>query len=184
LFEVRLGFAKSVASQNEFRGCDGHGRDPRLFEGGGEEPGAEAFAEGSEAIEEIRAGGHAGVNGNFVKKIASEQLQFAADAKVIVFSEVQIMKHIEMQIEDELCFTAGGREFAIGESTSNGKKMIGDTFHRGNDDSNTGGRSGGVNEASSMEHAARTKKRTAAKLEGDDTARLLGYPASVVHTKV
>ena len=71
MFEVRLGFAKSVASQNEFRGCDGHGRDPRLFEGGGEEPGAEALAEGGEAIKEICAGGHVGVNWDFMKQIAT-----------------------------------------------------------------------------------------------------------------
>ena len=96
LREMRLGFAESVAGQDEIRRSDRHGGDAGLFERGGEEPGAEAFAEGGETIEEIRAGGDAGMNGNFVKKIAAEELQFAADAKAIVFTKMQILEHIEV----------------------------------------------------------------------------------------
>ena len=134
LFEVWLGFTESVAGQNEFRGCHGHGRDARLFDGGGEEPGAEAFAKRGQAIEEIRAGEDAGVNGYFVEKIASQELQLAADAKVIAFPEAQILKHIEMKIEDELGFAASVRKFAIGKSTGNREKVIGDALHSGNND--------------------------------------------------
>ena len=91
LRELRLGFAESVAGQDEIRGSDGNGGDAGLFKGGGEEPGAEALAEGGEAIEEVRTGGDAEVNGNFMKKIASQELQFAADAKVFIVAKVQII---------------------------------------------------------------------------------------------
>ena len=57
------------------------------IESGGKEPCAEAFAKGGEAVKEIRAGGDAGVNGNFVKQIASQELQFAANAKVILLTK-------------------------------------------------------------------------------------------------
>jgi hypothetical protein len=98
------------------------------------------------------------VNRNFVKKIASQELQLASDTKAIVFTEAQIVKHIEVQIEDELGFAACMREFAICESASNGQKMIGNALHGGNDDSNTGVLRGGVNEARGMEHALRSEK--------------------------
>lgn len=158
LCEMRLGLAKGVAGEDEIGGSDGNGRDAGLFECSGEEPGAEAFAKRGETIEEIRACGDAGVNRNFVKKIASQELQLAADAKAIVFAEVQIVKHIEMQIEDELGFAACLREFAICESARNGQKMIGNALHGGNDDGDTGGQSGGVNKARGMEHAVRAEK--------------------------
>jgi len=154
---MRLGFTEGVASEDKFRGGDGHGRDAGLFESGGEEPGAKSFAKRGEAIEEIRAGGDAGANGNLVKKIAAEELQFAADAKVIVVAEMEIVKHVEMKIEDELGFTAGVREFAIGESAGNGEKMIGDALHGGNDDDDTGGLRGGVDKTGGMEHAFRAE---------------------------
>ncbi len=158
LFEMRLGVTEGVTGQDEFRGGDGHRGDAGLFERGGEEPGAEAFAKGGQAIEEIRAGGDAGVNRNFVKQIASQELQLAADAEVIVLVELQIVKHIEVEIQEELGFAAGVREFAIGECTSNGKKMIGDALHGGDDHGDAGRLRGGANESRGMEHAVRTEK--------------------------
>ncbi len=63
-----------------------------------------------------------------------------------------------MEIEYELGFTAGVRDSATGKSARDGQKMIGDALHSGNDDGDTGGQSGGVNEASGMEHALRSEK--------------------------
>src|SRR5258708_28885661 len=110
---MRLRVAKGVAGQEEIRGWDGHCRSAGLFQCGGEEPGAEAFAKGGEAIEELGAGGDAAVNRNFVKKVASQELQFAAHAKVIVLAELQIVKHIEVKIQDESGFAAGMRQLAL-----------------------------------------------------------------------
>ena len=76
------------------------------------------------------------------------------------------------------------REFAIGERSSNGKKMIGDALHGGDDHGDAGCLSGGANEACSMEHAVRTEKRAAAELEGDDVSVLLVRAAEVMHSLV
>jgi len=116
-----------------------------------------------------------------MKKIASQEMQLAADAKVFIVAKVQIMQDVKVEIEYELGFTAGVRDSATGKSARDGQKMIGDALHSGNDDGDTGGTSGGVNEARGMEHAARTEKRTAAKLESDDVADLFGFPAGAMH---
>jgi len=183
-FEMRLRVAKGVAGQDEIRGCDGHCRNAGNFQRGGEEPGAEAFAKRGEAIEELGAGGDATVDRNFVKKVASQELQFAAHAKVMVLAELQIVKHIKVKKQDELGCAAGMRELAIGESTSNRKEMIGDALHRGDDHDDAGCPRGGANKTCSMEHAARTEKRTAAELEGDDVPALLARAAGVMHSLV
>jgi len=184
LFEMRLSVTKGIASQNELGGRDGHGGDARLFEGGGKKPCAETFAKGGQAIEEIRAGGDAGVSWDFVKQIASEDLQFAADAQAVILGKVQIMKDIEVKIQDELGFAAGVCELAIGEGASDRKKMIGDPLHGGDDHGDSRYLDGGANEACGVEHAVRTKKRAAAKLESDNVSGLLGCPASAMHSMV
>jgi len=94
------------------------------------------------------------------------------------------VKHIDMKIQDELSFTACLRELAIGESASDRKKMIGDALHGGDDHGDSGCLRGGANEARRMEHAVRTKKRAAAKLEGDNVAGVLGCPADTMHAMV
>jgi hypothetical protein len=114
LCEMRLSFAEGVAGQDELGGRDGHCGDAGFFKSGSKKPCTEAFAERGEEIEAIRAGGDAGADGNFVKQIASQELQFAADAKVRVFTEVQVVEHIEVKIQDELCFAAGVGEFSFG----------------------------------------------------------------------
>src|SRR6267154_3277507 len=67
LFEMRLGVTKSIASQDELGGRDGHRGDAGLFESSGKEPSAKTFAKRGQAIEEIRASGDGGVGGNFMK---------------------------------------------------------------------------------------------------------------------
>src|SRR5260370_21395754 len=126
---MRLGVTKSIASQDELGGRDGHGGDPGFFKSGRKEPSTETLAKRGQAIEEIRASGEAGVNGNFVKQIAAQELQLAADAKAVMFTELQIVKHIEVKVQDEFRFAAGVGELAIGKSASAGKKMIRDTLH-------------------------------------------------------
>jgi len=94
------------------------------------------------------------------------------------------VKHIEVKIQDELGFASGMRELAIGESASDRKKMIGDPLHGGDDHGDSGCLDGGTDEARRMEHAVRTKKRAAAKLEGDNVSGLLGCPAGAIHAMV
>src|SRR5712671_4900310 len=131
---MRLRVAEGVAGQDEIRGCDRHCRNAGLFQRGGEEPGAEAFTKGGEAVEELGAGGRgAAVDWNFVKKIASQELQLAAHAKVIVLAELQTRKHIKVKMQYEFGFAAGMCELAIGKSTGDREKMIGDALHGGDD---------------------------------------------------
>ncbi len=181
LFKMRLGVAESVAGQDEIRGSDRHRRYAGFFERSGEEPGAETFAKGGEAIEEFGAGSNGAVSWNFMKKVASQELQLAADAEAFLVAELQIVKHIEVKIQNQLGFVAGMRELAARESASNGKEMVGDALHGGDDHGDIGCLRRGANEACGMEHAVSTEKRTAAKLESDDVPALLAYPAGVMH---
>jgi hypothetical protein len=176
---MRLRIAEGVASQDELRRGDGHRRDSHFFKRGGKEPGAEAFAKGGEAVEELSAGRDGAMSWNFVKKVASQELQLAAHAKVILFAEAQIVKNIKVERQDEFGFVARASQFAMGESASDGKKMVGDTLHRGDDQSDVGCPRGATNETRGMEHALRTEKRAAAELEGDDIPALLIYAAGV-----
>src|SRR5256885_13992158 len=126
-----LRVAKSVASQNKFRGSDRNRGDAGLFESGCEEPGAEAFAKGGEAIEKFSAGGDASVNGDFVEKVASQELQVVAHAKAFKFAELQIVKHIEVKIQEEFGFMAGGAALAAPARPRHGKERGGDGPHGG-----------------------------------------------------
>jgi hypothetical protein len=179
-----LRVAEGVASQNKFRGSDRNGGDARPLESGREEPGAETFAEGGEAIEKLGACSDASMNGNFVEKVTSQELQLAAHAKAFLLAELQIVEHIEVKIQEKLGFVASVGEFTAGKRPRNGKEMVSDALHGGDDHGDTGQPGGGSNEACGMEHAVRTEKRTAAKFEGDDLSRLPAYPASVVNDLV
>jgi hypothetical protein len=119
-----------------------------------------------------------------MKEIASEELQFAADTKVIVFTEIQIVKNIEVKIEDEFGFAAGVGELAIGERAGDREQMIGDTLHGGDDDGDAGFLNSGANEACGVEHAVGAEKRAAAELERDYVAGLLDDPAGRMHSIV
>ena len=77
LFEVRLSVAESVASEDKFRGADGHGWDAGPFECGGKEADAKALAIGGQAVGEFSACGGAAECGDLVKQIAAERLHGA-----------------------------------------------------------------------------------------------------------
>lgn len=98
LFEVRLGVAEGVAGKDEIGGSDGNGGDAGCFEGGGKEAGAETFAEGSEAIGKLGAGGDATVERDFVEQVASKKLEAAADAVMHFFFEVKILEDVQMKM--------------------------------------------------------------------------------------
>src|SRR4029077_18873519 len=124
------------------------------------------------------------VGGDFMKKVACQELQLAADAKVIVVSELQIVKHVEVKIQDEFGFAAGVGEFAFGKRAGDGEEMIGDTLHGGDDDGDAGSLRGGADETCGMEHAIGAEKRAAAELERDDVAGMLEDPAGGMHAMV
>jgi len=168
LFEMRLGIAEIFAGNDKIRRRDGYGGDSGFFERGGKEARAQTFTERGEAIEKLGAGGDAALGRNFVKKIGAEKLEFTADAEPIVFFEMQIAQDIEVEFQEIFDFAAGVDEFSIGESASDGKKMIGDAFHRGDDDGDVRDGRGGADETRGVEHALCTEKRAAAKFEGDD----------------
>src|SRR5207244_11068277 len=121
------------------------------------------------------------MNGNFVEKNRTQKLQLMVHAKAFLFAELHFKKHIEVNIQDEHGFMAGVGKFAASERSSNGKEMVGDALHGGDNHGDIGRSRGGSNEACGMEHAVCTEKRTAAELESDDLPNLPGYPASVMH---
>ncbi len=65
-------------------------------------------------------------------------------------------------------------EFAVRERPRNGKEMVGDALHGGDNHDDIGRPGGGPNEACGVEHTVRTEKRTAAELERDDLPELPG----------
>src|SRR5439155_7036902 len=148
-----LRVAKSVASQNKFRGSDRNRGDAGLFESGCEEPGAEAFAKGGEAIEKFSAGGAASVSGNFAQGVSSQELQVVAHAKAFKFAELQIVKHIEVKIQEEFGFMAGVAELAARDRSRNGKELVGDALPGAHTRGDIGRSSGGPQEACGVEHA-------------------------------
>jgi len=83
------------------------------------------------------------------------------------------LEDVEVKIQNEFGFAAGVRELAIGESASNGKQMIGDALHGGDDDGDARFLGCGTDETRGVEHAFRAEKRTAAELEGDRVLALL-----------
>jgi hypothetical protein len=112
-----------------------------------------------------------------VKKIGAEMLEFTTDAEIVVFLKLQIAQDIEVKRQEVLDFAAGVSEISIGESVSDGKKMIGDTLHGGDDDGHARDGRGGADEICGVEHALRAEQRTAAEFEGHDVQRLRGDPA-------
>src|SRR5437588_11421801 len=164
LLEMGLRIAESVTGEDEFRISNGDCGNARLLKSRCEKPDAETLAKGGETIEKLCTGGDAAVNWNFVEKIPPQKLQLVAHAKAIVFGELQIVKHIEVKIQDELGFMAGVGRFAAGERPRNGKEMVGDALHGGDNHGDIGRSRGGLNKARSMEHAVRAEKRTAAEL--------------------
>jgi hypothetical protein len=153
LVEMRLRVTERVTGKDEIGRGDRNGGDAGFFERGSKEPGAEAFTERSEAIEELGTGSDAAVDGDFMKKVAGKELQFAADAKVIAVPKLEIVKNVEVKIKNELGFAARVGKFAICESASDGEKVVGDTFHGGDNHSDAGFLRGGANETCGMEHA-------------------------------
>ena len=86
---------------------------------------------------------------------------------------MQIAQDIEVERQEVFDFAACLSEISIGESVSDGKKMIGDTLHGGNDDGYLRDGRGAADKTRGVEHALRTEERTTAKFEGDDVQRLL-----------
>src|SRR6266581_3405925 len=134
---LRPSVAERVAGEDELRRRDGDGGDSQFFERSGEQAGAEAFAKRSEPVEKFGAGGNKALNGNFMKKVAAEELQLAANAKVMVLSQVQIVQDVKMEIQNDSGFLARTSELAIGKGVGDGEQMIGDALHGGNDHGNT-----------------------------------------------
>lgn len=132
--QLRFGFAEGVASENEIGRGDRHSGDAGFFEGGSEKACAEAFAEGGEAIGEFGACDHAALRRHFVEKIAAEELEAEADAVVLLFTEMEILKNVEMQMKDALGFISGMGRLAFGESARDGEEAIRDALHRRDDD--------------------------------------------------
>jgi hypothetical protein len=107
-----------------------------------------------------------------MKQVAAEELKFAADAESIFFVEMQVVKNVEMKIEDGLRFPASVGELSASKCLSNREKPIGNAFHGGDDYGDAGRPRGRADETRGMEHAVGAEKRAAAKLKRDDFLRL------------
>jgi hypothetical protein len=167
-FEVRLGVTEGVAGKDEIRGSDRDGGDAGFFERGGEETRAESFAEGSETIGEFFGGDDGTLLGNLVEKIAAEKLKAAADAVVLLFGKLEILKDTEMEMDEPFGFITRESELSFSKRMRNGEETIGDTLHGGDHDDEASILRGGANQTRGVQHALRAEERAAAKLQGDD----------------
>ncbi len=152
-FQMRFGVAKGVASEDEIGGRNRNSGDPGVFESCSEETRAETFAKGGEAIGEFRSGSDSTVQRHFVKKIAAEKLEAAADTVVLLFTEMKILKHIEVEMDDALGFVARVGKLSVGERARDGEQTIGDPFHRGDNDDDVRGLRSRADEACGVQHA-------------------------------
>jgi hypothetical protein len=164
-FQMRLGVAESVASEHEIGRGNGNSGDAGFLECSGEETSTESFAEGRKTIGELGGGVDAALPRNFVEKVAVEELEDAPDAVFLVFRELEIVKHIEVEMNDAFGFRASMRKFAFGEKARDGEKPVGDALHRGDNDDYVCGLCSSANEAGGMQHALGAKQGGAAKFQ-------------------
>jgi hypothetical protein len=94
---------------------------------------------------------------------------------------MQILQDFKVEGQKSLGFTAGVSEFAVCKGVSDGKKMIGDALHGGDDDGDVGAGCGAADQTRRVEHALRAQQRAAAKLEGHNIQRLGGRRAGAMH---
>jgi hypothetical protein len=174
---MRLGIAEIFAGDHKIRRRYGYGSNSGFFERGGKEARAQAFSKRSEAIEQFGAGSDVALGRYFVKKIAAEQFEFTANPEMVVFFELQIMQHLEVERQENFDFAAGVSKFSVGQSVRDQKKMIGDTLHGGDDHGDERDSRGAAHETRCVEHALRTEQRAAAEFEGQDVQLRRGHPA-------
>jgi hypothetical protein len=172
---MRLCLAKSIASDNELRRRHGHGRDSQFLQGRSEEASTEALPKRSEPVVELTVGDDKTVERNLVKKVAAEELNFAADAQAVFFPEAQIVKDFEMKMEDALSFPASTLRLASSEIFSDGKKTIGDTLHGRDHHGDFGRVRSGTDKRCGMKHTVCAEKRAAAKLKDYDSRSVYGH---------
>jgi hypothetical protein len=180
LFEMRLGVAEIVAGDDKVRGRDRNRHDAGFLQGRGEEARAEAFSKRRETIEKLGIGSDAAFGGHLVKQIAAEKLDFPADAEFVVLFQMQVLQDFEVERQESLDFAAGVSELSICKSVGDGKKMIGDALHRGDDYRDIRGGRGAADQTRGVEHTLRAEQRAAAKLEGHNIKRLGDRRASAV----
>jgi hypothetical protein len=93
-----------------------------------------------------------------VKQIAAEKLQFTAHAEFVILFQLQILENVEMQSQEVFEFAAGVSELSPGKSVGDGKKMIGDALHGGDDYGDIRGGCGAADQTRGVEHALRTEQ--------------------------
>jgi nitrogen fixation/metabolism regulation signal transduction histidine kinase len=156
LLQIRLGFAKCIASQHELRGRNGNGSNARAFEGGGEEARAETFAERSEAIEKLIGSlrRYSRVaRPEFVEQVSTEGIELAGDAIVIGGIERKSMQNIKVQLQNGLRFDARALMVAVSKCLGNAQQAIGDALHGGDDHNDPHASREGANQCCRMQHA-------------------------------
>ena len=165
---MRLRFAEGVAGQHKFRRGNRDTHNARAFERGSEQPRAEAFAEGGEAVHEFGRAfscrDHFWLR-HFVEKVAAEGIQVVGDAIVFVRVERQITENIEVLAQDGLRFVAGPLAFLRRDRLRDEKEPVGDAFHGGDDDNDLHELTDGADELGGMQHPLRAEQRAAAELE-------------------
>jgi hypothetical protein len=93
-----------------------------------------------------------------VEKIAAEKLETPEDTVVLLFTELQILKDVEVQMDEALGFIAGVRKFSFGEGTRDGEQTISDALHCGNHDDDVGILRGLADQASGVQHSISAEK--------------------------
>src|SRR5580704_15350276 len=121
LFQVGLGVAERVAGEHEFRRGDRNGGDAGALQRGGEQAGAEAFAKGREAVEELRRCSDMVMDRDFVKQVAAQRVERVRNAIMRFVVERQIAQNIVVQVEKSFSIDACALIFTLGEKLRDGK---------------------------------------------------------------
>jgi hypothetical protein len=134
LLQMRLGIAEGIASEDELRGGNGNSGDAGLFESGSEKTRAETLSKGSETIGEFGGGSNAALLRHLVEEVASEELDHAANAILLLFANLEILEHIQVEMDDAFGFITSVGELAFGKEARDREKTIRDGLHRRDDD--------------------------------------------------
>src|ERR1700730_9502980 len=168
LLELRLGFAESVASQNEIGRGDGNRGNAGVFKSGGEQARGKAFAERRKPIEELGTGGDVTLGRNLVQEIATERIKLTGNAIVVFALERQVAKNIVVKTENRLRFRTSAVIFAVRKGLRDGQKTIRHAFHGGDHDDDLRRFRNRTGPARGMEHALRAEQRASTKFTRDD----------------
>ena len=179
LFQVWLSVAEGIAGQHEVRRTHGDRSNFQSLQRGRKQPGAEPLPKRSQPVGKLSARCGLIAAQDFVHQVASQELQLMAHMAIRLFVQPQILQHFQMQLEDNFRFPPRIRQLACRQRFFNGKEMVRDALHRGDNHCHPRYFGRFSHQPGCMEHAFGAQQRAAAKLECHYFAATLTDPAAI-----